>query len=101
MRQTNTSIRSRQLRAESGLAGGTAMTTMSPEIEAGIRPFHVEFTQADIEDLRSRIRATRWPERETVTDDTQGIPLATMEALASYWANEYDFGRVAAQLNLL
>jgi pimeloyl-ACP methyl ester carboxylesterase len=64
-----------------------------------VRPFSVEFPAADIEDLRARIAATRFPERETVPDDTQGVELATMRALMKYWGNDYDFGRVESRLN--
>jgi len=66
-----------------------------------IRPFTVEIPQADIDDLRERVAATRFPEKETVADDTQGVQLAPMQALARYWGNDYDFGRVQARLNAL
>jgi Epoxide hydrolase N terminus len=64
-----------------------------------IRPFQVDIPQEELEDLRQRIAATRWPERETVADDTQGVRLGPMQELARYWATEYDFGRVEARLN--
>src|SRR5436305_3578930 len=67
--------------------------------EADIRPFHVSFPEEQLTDLRRRIQATRWPERETVADDTQGVQLATMQALASYWATDYDWRKVEARLN--
>ena len=66
-----------------------------------IRPFRVEVPDAEITDLRRRLQATRWPERETVSDHSQGVPLATMRELVRYWANDYDFGRVEARLNAL
>ena len=66
-----------------------------------IRPFTVEVPQAELEDLRRRIAATRWPERETVDDQSQGVQLATIQELARYWAEDYDFGRVEARLNAL
>lgn len=66
-----------------------------------IRPFRVEVSQADVDDLRRRIVATRWPEKETVSDHSQGVPLATMQELARYWATEYDFGRLERRLNAL
>jgi pimeloyl-ACP methyl ester carboxylesterase len=66
-----------------------------------VRPFSVEIPATDIEDLRARIAATRFPEKETVADDTQGVQLAPMRALARYWGSEYDFGRVEARLNAL
>jgi pimeloyl-ACP methyl ester carboxylesterase len=66
-----------------------------------IRPFHAEFSPEDVDDLRRRISATRWPTRELVADRSQGVRLAALQALASYWLNEYDFGRVEARLNAL
>src|SRR5690349_22621989 len=55
-----------------------------------IRPFHVNVPKAKLTDLRKRINATQWPERETVTDTSQGVQLATMQKLARYWATDYD-----------
>jgi pimeloyl-ACP methyl ester carboxylesterase len=66
-----------------------------------IRPFHVDFPQEEIEDLRRRIAATRWPNRELVADRSQGVQLGALRALADYWLKEYDFGRVQARLNAL
>ena len=60
-----------------------------PEDDA-IRPFTVGFPETELTDLRSRVNATRWPEAETVTDDSQGAPLAMMQDLARYWAGGYD-----------
>jgi pimeloyl-ACP methyl ester carboxylesterase len=64
-----------------------------------IRPFRVDIPEADLVDLRRRIAATRWPERETVADDTQGVQLATIQKLAQYWATEHDWRKVEAKLN--
>ena len=55
-----------------------------------IRPFHVNIPQKKLDDLKRRILATEWPERETVNDQSQGVQLATMQAVAKYWATEYD-----------
>src|SRR5215203_3258967 len=66
-----------------------------------IRPFHVNFPQAALDDLKRRITATKWPGRETVTDETQGVQLATMQKLASYWAKDYNWRKVEARLNAL
>jgi pimeloyl-ACP methyl ester carboxylesterase len=66
-----------------------------------IRPFHVNFPQAALDNLRRRVAATKWPGRETVTDETQGVQLATMQKLASYWAKDYDWRKVEARLNAL
>ncbi|MGZ3333592.1 MAG: epoxide hydrolase family protein [Gemmatimonadaceae bacterium] len=66
-----------------------------------IRPFHVNVPEADLTELRRRINATKWPERETVTDATQGVQLATTQALARYWATEYDWRKIEAKMNAL
>jgi pimeloyl-ACP methyl ester carboxylesterase len=63
------------------------------------RPFTIEIPEADLEDLRARIAATRWPERETVEDPSQGVQLATIQALARYWHDEYDWRRCEKRLN--
>jgi hypothetical protein len=64
-----------------------------------IRPFHVNVSEVELTELRRRINATRWPERETVTDASQGVQLATTQKLARYWATEYDWRKVEAKLN--
>src|SRR6188508_2659078 len=71
--------------------------------EAGpdVRPFQVEFAEEEIAEARRRIAATRWPSEELVGDRSQGVQLATLQALARYWATDYDWGRVAARLNAL
>jgi pimeloyl-ACP methyl ester carboxylesterase len=66
-----------------------------------IRPFHVSVPEAELTELRRRINATKWPERETVTDASQGVQLATIQALARYWGTEYDWRKVEARLNAL
>jgi pimeloyl-ACP methyl ester carboxylesterase len=68
---------------------------------AAIRPFRFEFPEADLEDMRARIEATRWPEKETVGDQSQGVPLALIQELARYWATEYDWRECEAMLNAL
>jgi len=69
--------------------------------QAVIRPFRVDFPQADLDDLRRRLLANRWPERELVDDGTQGVQLALMQKLARYWAKDYDWRRCEARLNAL
>ena len=69
--------------------------------ETDIRPFRVDFPEEEVADLRRRIAATRWPERETVTDDSQGVPLAMMQDLARYWAAGYDWRACETRLNAL
>jgi pimeloyl-ACP methyl ester carboxylesterase len=66
-----------------------------------VRPFRVGFSDAELNDLRRRIKATRWPERETVTDDSQGVRLALMQALAQHWATDYDWRKCETRLNAL
>jgi pimeloyl-ACP methyl ester carboxylesterase len=68
---------------------------------AEIRPFHVNFSEEKLVDLRRRVAATQWPERENVSDATQGVQLATMQKLAHYWATDYDWRKVEARLNAL
>ncbi|MGC1234987.1 MAG: epoxide hydrolase, partial [Xanthobacteraceae bacterium] len=64
-----------------------------------IRPFKVNVPEAELTELRRRINATRWPERETVTDESQGVPLATSQELARYWATDYDWRKCETKLN--
>jgi pimeloyl-ACP methyl ester carboxylesterase len=64
-----------------------------------IRPFHVEIPQEEIDELRRRIQATRWPEKETVADQSQGVQLATIQELVRYWGTDYDFRRFESRLN--
>jgi pimeloyl-ACP methyl ester carboxylesterase len=66
-----------------------------------IRPFHVSVGDSDLTELRARINATRWPERETVADQSQGVQLATIQKLARYWATDYDWRRCETRLNAL
>jgi pimeloyl-ACP methyl ester carboxylesterase len=71
------------------------------EASTDIRPFHVEFSDEQLDDLRRRIAATRWPSTERVVDRSQGVQLETLSALARYWLGDYDIGRVEARLNAL
>jgi pimeloyl-ACP methyl ester carboxylesterase len=66
-----------------------------------VRPFHVSIPEAELVEMRKRIKATRWPERETVTDESQGVKLSTMQDLARYWATDYDWRKVESRLNAL
>ncbi|MBP0620992.1 epoxide hydrolase family protein [Cupriavidus consociatus] len=79
-----------------------AMTQVAQQMGTdgiAIRSFHVNFPESDLTELRRRINATRWPERETVADDSQGVQLATIQALARYWGKDYDWRKVEARLN--
>jgi pimeloyl-ACP methyl ester carboxylesterase len=75
------------------------MTSTRVESATEIRLFRAEVSDEALDDLRRRIAATRWPEKETVADATQGVQLATMQNLIRYWGTDYDFGRVEARLN--
>jgi pimeloyl-ACP methyl ester carboxylesterase len=68
---------------------------------AAVNPFRIDVPEEDLVDLRQRIAATTWPERETVTDESQGVQLATMQKLAHYWMTDHDWRKVAARLNAL
>jgi pimeloyl-ACP methyl ester carboxylesterase len=80
------------------LAGNSAA---SKEDSEAIRPFHVNIPKSELTELRKRIKATKWPEQELVTDTSQGVQFATMKKLADYWANDYDWRKVEARLNAL
>jgi len=69
--------------------------------DATIRPFQVHYSDADLDDLRRRIKATRWPDRETVNDTSQGVPLEMLQGLTAYWATGYDWRKCEAKLNAL
>src|SRR5580765_2383972 len=87
-------------RSREPAAKETVMTKLVEVVEAtAIRPFHLSTPEAELTELRRRINATRWPDRETVTDASQGVQLAFLHALAQYWATEYDWRKVEAKLN--
>ena len=69
--------------------------------EVAVRPFRIDVPEEELVDLRRRIAATRWPERETVADQSQGVQLATIQELARYWATDYDWRKAEAKLNAL
>lgn len=79
-------------------AAGVGVSGPGKKSEA-IRPFKFHAKQTDLDDLKRRVLATRWPEKETVNDQTQGVPLATTKALADYWATKYDWRKVEAKIN--
>src|SRR6266481_1649001 len=87
----------RNVAARTAVESGAA----SKEDTNAIRPFRVNVPEAELTELRRRINATKWPERETVTDASQGVQLATTQALARYWATEYDWRKVEAKMNAL
>src|SRR5215212_8887972 len=79
--------------------------TRRPEVDASggaaIRPFSVDVPEARLVELRHRIADTNWPERETVEDQSQGIPLALIQKRARHWATDYDWRRCESELNAL
>ncbi|WP_169091366.1 epoxide hydrolase family protein [Paenibacillus sp. PL91] len=77
-------------------------TIQQPTDKNAIRgPFHVNVPEAELTELRRRILATKWPEKETVSDQSQGVQLATIQELARYWATDYDWRKIEAKLNAL
>jgi pimeloyl-ACP methyl ester carboxylesterase len=72
-----------------------------PSAESAVRPFRIEVPQDEVDELRRRIDATRWPTRELVTDRSQGVQLAAIQNVARYWTTEYDWRRCEARLNAL
>jgi pimeloyl-ACP methyl ester carboxylesterase len=75
--------------------------TETTETRPAVRPFRIDVPEEELVDLRRRIAATQWPEKETVADESQGVPLATMQELARYWATDYDWRRCEAKLKAL
>jgi pimeloyl-ACP methyl ester carboxylesterase len=93
----------RDVLVASALTSVALMMPMSLGAATGdaIRPFSVSFPQEQLDDLRRRVAATRWPDQETVPDDTQGVQLATVRKLAKYWATDYDWRKMQARLDAL
>jgi pimeloyl-ACP methyl ester carboxylesterase len=92
----------RELLAATAAAGAISMLPGSLSAAAGgdaIRPFTISIPQEELDELRRRVKATRLPDREPVTDFSQGVPLATIQKLAQYWATDYDWRKVEARLN--
>jgi len=78
---------------------GCAASSEQATDKTAIRPFRVSVPEEELADLRRRIKATKWPDRETVTDQSQGLQLATAQTLARYWATEYDWRKCEGRLN--
>lgn len=87
--------------AASPAAADTKPTSTTKEGGNAIRPFQVHVAESELTDLRKRINATRWPDKETVNDPSQGVQLATIQKLARYWGSEYDWRKVEGRLNAL
>jgi hypothetical protein len=85
-------------------AGTAALFPLRPapaETGEAIRPFHIDILEGDLVDLRRRLAAARWPDKETVTDESQGVPLATIQELVRHWQTDYDWRKIEARLNAL
>ena len=87
---TNTTVRQESF-AEAGAAAAAE----------AIRPFRIDVAQEEIDELRRRVQATRWPDEETVSDRSQGVQLAKLRPLVEYWGTDYDWRKVEAKLNEL
>src|SRR5262249_54486002 len=94
----------------SGPQGGATLTAPRPHTRAetegsagadAIKPFRVHFSDEALADLKRRVLATRWPEQDTVADQSQGVPLAMIRELAHHWATDYDWRKAEAKLNAL
>ncbi|MFC0514287.1 epoxide hydrolase family protein [Mucilaginibacter angelicae] len=83
------------------VAQGALSSAQNASSDESIRPFHVNIPKAKLTDLKRRILATQWPERETVNDQSQGVQLATIQALAQYWATSYDWQKCEAKMNAI
>jgi pimeloyl-ACP methyl ester carboxylesterase len=101
LRRSSTNPKCETVQKEDPMTQSSATQRGSEQADA-IRPFQkVNVPEAELTELRRRVNATRWPERETVTDTTQGVQLDTTQALAHYWGTEYDWRKIEAKLNAL
>ncbi|MBB6407796.1 epoxide hydrolase family protein [Mesorhizobium sangaii] len=93
----------RELLAATAAVGAMSMMpkALGAEAAEAIRPFTINIPQEQLDDLRGRVAATRWPDKETVPDHSQGVQLATVQKLAQYWATDHDWRKVEARLNAL
>jgi pimeloyl-ACP methyl ester carboxylesterase len=101
---STTSPNRRNVLASSAAAGASAVLSSNRRASAddnAVRPFRINIPEAELTELRRRIDATKWPERETVTDASQGVQLATIQKLARYWATNHDWRKCEAKLNAL
>src|SRR3954470_16484825 len=85
--------------AQSTLSNAQMASSDTVISSEAIRPFQVHVPEAELTDLRHRILATKWPDREIVTDESQGVQLATMKELARYWGTNYDWRKCETKLN--
>ena len=105
MKKTKNSLASTIVTGAIVLSGsaGQAQSSKQTDLRSSeeIRSYHIKVSEAALNDLRQRVKATRWPDKETVNDDSQGVQLATMQKLAKYWETDYDWRKVEAKLNAL
>jgi pimeloyl-ACP methyl ester carboxylesterase len=104
MTSRSSSLNRRSLLGTTAAVVGSSLIPRNVSAATGdttIRPFRINVPEEVLVDLRRRVAATRWPDQETVTDDSQGVPLATMQELARHWATDYDWRKVEARLNAL
>jgi pimeloyl-ACP methyl ester carboxylesterase len=101
---SSASVTRREILASAAAAGAVGLIPSNAAAalqNAPVRPFSFQAPQADLDDLRRRILATRWPDKETVSDDSQGVRLETIRELTRYWAQEHDWRKAEARLNAL
>jgi pimeloyl-ACP methyl ester carboxylesterase len=104
MSATSSLLNRRGFVASSAAVAATGLFATAAEAAGGdgaIRPFHIDVAEEQLVDLRRRLAATRWPDKETVGDDSQGVPSATIQGLARHWEKDYDWRKVEARLNAL
>ncbi|MGB7101170.1 MAG: epoxide hydrolase, partial [Xanthobacteraceae bacterium] len=102
MPPNSSSLDRRGFLASTAVLGASSLLVRKARAAAedqAIRPFHVKVPESQLADLNRRVKATRWPDKETVTDPSQGVQLATMRKLAQYWANEHDWRKCEAKIN--
>jgi hypothetical protein len=103
--QLPSSNRRQVLTGSAAVAASSLIAAQAPAASSAagdaIRPFRVNVPEAELVDLRRHIAATRWPERETVTDESQGVPLATIQEVLRYWGKDYDWRKCETRLNAL
>jgi pimeloyl-ACP methyl ester carboxylesterase len=104
MSKTSSLSNRREFIASTAAVGASALFANAAQAageDGAIRPFHINVPEEQLVDLRRRLAATRWPENETVADDSQGVKLATIQELARYWGTDYDWRTVESRLNAL
>jgi pimeloyl-ACP methyl ester carboxylesterase len=101
MPEIATAVTRRSVLSASAAVAAIALAPSASRADTAVRPFNVSISEAALVDLRRRIAATQWPDRETVADQSQGVQFTTMQKLARYWESEYDWRKCEAKLNAL